>query len=146
MLTLGPKVAHYARTAVPLQARFEVKVESFLTELGWSRAGELWLAIGLHRAVRYVSRACPEGAWIAVLPTNGEANRPLDGIIREGDRLFFVYDGTASDGPPRYAEVKEKLGWLSENLGLTLFRRSPYLAVVAPADCHLESAVPWRAL
>src|SRR5689334_8279461 len=81
-MTLWPKVAYYARTEIPLQARFEMKVERFLTEAGWSPAGEMWLATGLHRAARYVNQACPDGAWIAVLPVSGEANRPLGRLIR----------------------------------------------------------------
>src|SRR5689334_15639039 len=106
-LTLGPKVAYYARTEVPLQVQFETKVKHFVMEAGWLPVGEKWLASDLHRAVHYVSQACPEGAWIAVLPVSGEANKPLNSLIRRGDHLFFVYGGKPSDTPPRYAYLQD---------------------------------------
>jgi hypothetical protein len=148
-LTLGPKLAYYTRGAAEAERHspYEAKIESFLTGLGWSRIGALDLVIGIEqRAMRYVAASCAGEVRIAVVPPSGEANGLVKNALRGSERLFFVHEGTASEEPPRYAYLKEKLGQLSESIGLTFFRRSPYLAVSEPSECRLESEVPWHLL
>jgi hypothetical protein len=149
-LTLGPKTAGYTRsgTKADLLARYEAQVDTLLAERGWRRVGVLDLvADGYYRAVRYVGGACAGEVRIAIVPLSGEATALVDNMLRDGDRLFFVHDGQASEAPPpRHAYVKDKLGRMFESLGLRIFHRSPYLAVVAPADCRMETAAPWQLL
>jgi hypothetical protein len=150
-LTLGPKLAYHARGAASQdpEARYEAEVESFLKEHGWSRTGTLHLVIDdLQRpAVRYRGGLCAGEIRIAIISPTGEANELVKRSLRDGERGFFVYDGIVSEEPLRHTYVKDKLAQLSESVGLRFWRhRSPYLAVAAPAECHIENLVPWQLL
>jgi hypothetical protein len=90
---------------------------------------------------------CAGEIRIAIIPPTGEGNELMQRTLRQGERVFFVYGGIVSEEPLRYTYVKDKLAQLLQGVGLR-FRgaRSPYLAVAAPAECHIENSVPWQLL
>jgi hypothetical protein len=150
-LTLGPKLAYHARGAgsEDPEARYEAELESFLKGHGWSRTGTFHLVIDdLQRpAVRYRGGLCVGEIRIAIIPPTGEANELVKRSIREGERGFFVYEGIVSEEPFSHTYLKDKLAQLSESVGLrSWWSRSPYLAVAAPAECHIENLPPWQLL
>jgi hypothetical protein len=149
--TLGPKLAYHTRGAGSEDpaARYEAEVESFLRGHGWSRTGTLHLVIDdLQRpAVRYRSGLCVGEIRVAIIPPTGEADELVKRSLRQGERIFFVYEGIVSEEPLRHTYVKDKLAQLLERVGLRFWpRRSPYLAVAAPAECNIENLIPWQLL
>jgi hypothetical protein len=149
--TLGPKLAYHTRVEASEHpvARYEAEVDSFLKVHGWRRTGILHLTIDdLQRpAVRYRGGLCAGEMRIAIIPPTGEADELVKRSLRHGERIFFVYEGIVSEEPLRHTYVKDKLTQLLESVGLrSWWRRSPYLAVAAPAECHIENLVPWQLL
>jgi hypothetical protein len=146
-LTLGLKVAHYVQVGPDPVTREEAAVAAFLQEYGWVRVGVLDLTVqGYTHAVRYRARTCAREIRVAVLTPNGQDAGLVNDMVSKGERLLFVDHGTISETPPSYAPIQQKLGRLSQTLHLPFSFASPYLAIAAPAECHIETDVPWRSL
>jgi hypothetical protein len=147
-LTLWPKVIYYTEAAADRgDARQEAYVQGFLDKLGWTQVGLLNLSVtGDMRAFRYTSRVCETGIRVMLLPSSGEAAELAKGMVPEGSRLLFLDDGILSERAPRHAYAKEKLGRLSKSMGLPFFDSPHLLAIAAPADCPVETALPWQLL
>src|SRR5690349_10942219 len=99
-LTVGLKIAHYTETT-DLQAQHEVRLDAFLRERGWSRAGILSLnVIGDIHALRYKGDLCAGEVKIVELPSGGDATLLVDSMIGDGERLIFIHDRIVSEAPP----------------------------------------------
>jgi hypothetical protein len=146
-LTLWPKIVYYTEAAADRGSRQEAYVQGFLEKRGWMQVGMLNLSVtGDVRAFRYTSWVCQGEIRVMLLPSSGEATELAKGMVPEGSRLLFLDDGVLSERAPRHAYIKEKLGRLSKSMSLSLFAMPHYLAVAAPAECPVETTLPWQLL
>jgi hypothetical protein len=122
-------------------------LDAFMRQHNWSRSDNLNLDVtGIIQARRYVDGGCPGEIKILVMDPTGDTAGVIDDLVQEDEQLFFVHDGAPSKVPPEYEPFKQVLGRLLQRLQLPLLHPSLYLAVAAPAECPIETTLPWSTL
>lgn len=146
-LSLAGKIRHYAQLDPGRQTIAETRLDSFLVPRGWEKRGAVPLTVaGDYRTLIWQGPDCAEPVEIGAFSSDGEAAGLIAQRVTPGHRLFFVHDGEALPEPARFAFLRDKLTVILETIGIPGFRASPYLAVIEPAACHLEDALPWEKL
>ena len=147
-LSLSGKILHYAKLESGAQAMPEARLRALLQPLGWQEIGTVALTLaGDYRTLLWSGpAACAETVEISAFSSDGEAAGLIDARVAPDQTLFFVHAGRTFREMPSFAFLRDKFTVAMEAAGVPGFRASPYLAVIAPAACPIERAVPWDRL
>jgi hypothetical protein len=130
-----------------LEPRQQSDVDAFMRQHHWSLTGRENLdATGIIQAGRYTGAACSGEIRILVMDPTGDTAGVITELAHEGDRIFFVHDGATFKDPPEYAPFRQQPDRALQGLHVPGFHVSPYLAIAAPAQCHIDTILPWAAL
>jgi hypothetical protein len=145
LVTLGLKVAYYVEHPQDsLAERSQSALDSFMARNGWRYAGNHNLDVtGIVAARRYIGATCPGEVRVLVMDPAGDMTGIVDELPQANDQLMFVHDGVASRVPPDFAPAGYYLRGMLSKLRVLRARVSPYLALSAPAECHIATALPW---
>jgi len=145
---MGLKVEYYLlHQQEASELRQQSDLDAFMRQHNWSRSDNLNLDVtGIIQARRYVDGGCSGEIKILVMDPTGDTAGVINDLVQEDEQLFFVHDGATSKVPPEYEPFKQVLGRLLQSLQLPLLHTSLYLAVAAPAECSIETTLPWSTL
>ena len=146
--SLGMKALAVYRDAHHEPLNAESRYAAFIVAHGYAPAGENHLMAGGEdfRAQLFVDPRCERPLAMMPIPISGAGASLISGLVQEGDRLFFVYEGRIHDVPPVASSyVWAKLGSVLYRLGLAARRpMTTIIAVVQPGECRDAAALPWQ--